>query len=109
MITADAGSDPSHPVEDQHMVQMLDGVPHILGLADFWPVESTLVSGQILAVCACDAFVFVAQEHSSGDIALSRVALPGMQLQSTRKVSHAISRMWLNCDATQIAYVDLQV
>ena len=106
---SEPGPDCSNPNSDQHTVQMIDGVPHVLGLADTWPIESTLMSTEISAICACNHFVLVAQEHSSGNTALSRISLPDMQLQSTRKMSHAISRMWLNCDATQVAFIDLQV
>lgn len=96
-------------IEDQYAVQLRDGVPYILGLVDKWPVEVTLVSGEIHAICACDRFVLIAQEHSSGSTCFSRMSLPDMQLQSTYQLSHAVRGMWLNCDATRVAIVDLQV
>lgn len=95
--------------EDQCTVKMEDGTPHVIGLPDNWPVEFSLASGEIKAICACDHFVLVAQEYSSGSTSLSRVSLPDMQLQSTKKLSQSVCRMWLNCDATRVAIVDLQV
>lgn len=95
--------------EDQTVIQIRDGVPYVLGLVDKWPVKAALASGEISAVCACDRFVFIAQEHSSGNTSLSRVSLPDMQLQSTHQLSHAVCGMWLNCDGTRVAIVNQQV
>lgn len=90
-------------------VQMQDGAPNSIALAETWPADFAMASGEIWAICACDSFLLVAQQHSSSNTSLSRVSLPDMQLQSTKKFTAAVSRMWLNCDATRVALVDMQV
>jgi hypothetical protein len=90
------------------VLQVMDGIPSVLGGMEAWPHEQDSSQPAISAIAACARFLLIAQPgHNRTTV--TRVSLPDLQFHSSRAFPHLINRLWLNGDGSRVAMVDPMV
>jgi hypothetical protein len=93
----------------ESVVQVVDGLPCVLGGLETWPHQQDASQNAITAVAICTQYMLIAQLVSPESSMLTRISLPDLQLHSTHSVPQPVQRMWINFDASRVAVLDQQV